>query len=309
MAKQKELEVVQHATMNYLELFLVEITSRQPHGHSDLEIGVILKGSMTLFIDHIQYHLKKGDIYIINRYQIHSLSRTDEENLILAFQAHVDFYRRLDYRLTYLRFDNNIIHSGHLHRILSEQLFSCASVYFSPDPYRELECASILLHVLHTLLRQSVCTITSEREYRAVQSSTLRINRITEYIHEHHAERISLHDIAELEHITAYHASHVIKSALGISFQDYLNSTRFEHALQLLSQTDLSILDVCMESGFSSSRYLNQMFERNLGCTAKEYAKKKLKPVLKETALPASDQQRRHSYENSAFLFQSITHL
>lgn len=85
---------------------------------------------------------------------------------------------------------------------------------------------------------------------------------ITEYIAEHHQEQISLEEIAEMEQITKYHVSHFIRKMLGISFQEYLNNIRFDHALRLLSQTDLNLLDICMESGFSSSRYLNQIKRR-----------------------------------------------
>ncbi len=130
---------------------------------------------------------------------------------------------------------------------------------------------------------------------------------ITEYIAEHHQEQISLEEIAEMEQITKYHVSHFIRKMLGISFQEYLNNIRFDHALRLLSQTDLNLLDICMESGFSSSRYLNQMFEKNFGYGAKEY-KKKIQNCrtrgLHEQAIPVTNVQKRYSFESSAFLFQ-----
>ena len=98
------------------------------------------------------------------------------------------------------------------------------------------------------------------------------------YIIEHHQEHISLDDIAALETITPCHASHFIKNMLGISFQEYLNNVRFDHALQLIHQTDLKILDICLESGLSSSYYLNQMFKKTFNCTTKNYIANKAYP-------------------------------
>ncbi len=118
---------------------------------------------------------------------------------------------------------------------------------------------------------------------------------------EHSSEKISLQDIADLEHITTYHASHFITKILGISFQDYLNNVRFEHALELIQNSDLSILDICMETGFSSSRYLNKLFEEKMGCTAREYLKTSKKPHLIDTVLPTDNIQKRYSFEQSAF--------
>ena len=74
MDEKKEFEIVTHTVMNYLELFVVEMTSRCPHGHDDLEIGILLKGALCLFMDGKEYKLREGDIYIINRFQIHSFS-------------------------------------------------------------------------------------------------------------------------------------------------------------------------------------------------------------------------------------------
>jgi len=147
-------------------------------------------------------------------------------------------------------------------------------------------------------------TTTNEREYTAAQNNVHRINRITEYIIEHHQEAISLNDIAALENITTYHVSHFMKKMLHISFQEYLNNVRFDHALQLIHQTDLSILDICLSSGISSSHYLNQMFLKTFGCTTKEYLANKSNPVHIEIAPPGTAIQTRYSYERAAHLFE-----
>jgi len=84
MSRKKELEIVQHTNMNHLEIFFVEMTARGPHGHDDLEIGVLLKGTVTLVLEQKSYILQEGDIYLINRHQVHSFARTDTDNLILA---------------------------------------------------------------------------------------------------------------------------------------------------------------------------------------------------------------------------------
>lgn len=193
--------------------------------------------------------------------------------------------------------------------LLQGGMISCADLYFSSENFRELECSSLLLHALYLLLQNCPYTVTGEREYHIAQNDSLRINRIAEYIVEHHQEPVSLEEIAAREHITACPASHFIRKILGISFQEYLNNTRFDHALRLLSQTDLSLLDICMESGFSSSRYLNRMFEKNFGCSAREYRKRNQNNKIrnpKEEALPVSNIQKRHSFEGSALLFRKF---
>lgn len=306
MDKNRETEIIQHINMNYLEIFLVEMISRGPHGHDDLEIGILLDGQMTLYIEQKQYDLHAGDIYIINRYQVHSFSNTSGRNLILAFQISTNFYRRLNHQFTFLQFDNNIIRSGHLYQHLHSTLMDCATYYFKDDPYYELKCSSLIFEALYSLVCSAHCIQTTEQEFRTAQNNSQRISRIIEYISEHYMEKLTLDDIATLEGISPYHASHFITKVLGITFQECLANIRFEHALQLINKTDLNLLDICMETGFSSSKYLNQMFEKKFGCTAKEYKKSKDKPSYIENVLPLDNLQKRHSFEQSAFLFHKL---
>ena len=304
MPDRNQIEIVSHTTMQHLEVFLVQMTERSPHGHDDLEIGLLLEGTLTLFLDQTQHTLQTGDIYLINRYQVHSFGHSESRNLILAFQIHTDLYRGISYPMTFLRFDQVVLREGALHAQLRDLLLSCARTYFGSSRFRELECTSLLLHTLFLLTESVPCTVSSEREYRMKQDNTWRINRITEYIAEHYRERISLEDIAEREHITACHASHFIRKTFGISFRAYVGTMRLEHALRLLLQTDLSLLDICMESGFSSTRYLNRMIEETFGCSAREFRALPRDPIAKENAIPLADIQQRYTYEQSAAYFR-----
>ena len=159
---------------------------------------------------------------------------------------------------------------------------------------------------MYQLLTNAHPSFTSEKEYNAAQTVSHRINRITDYIADHYSEKVTLQDIADLEHVTTYHVSHFITKVLGVSFQDYLNNVRFEHALKLMQTSDLSIIDICMETGFSSSRYLNRLFAEKMGCTAREYQKTSKKPHLIGTALPTDNIQKRYSFEQSAFIFSML---
>ena len=299
MSSAKEYEIIQHSDMKHLEVFLVEMTSRSPHSHDDLEIGMLLEGSLTLHLERETFLLQKGEIYLINRHQVHSFARTTSENLILAFQIHTEFYKNINYALEFLHFESNIIHSGRLHGIILESLRECAVCYFSSTPYHDLKCASIMLDVLFRLVQSTHCNVRTEKEFSSACRNAMRLNRMISFINEHYTGKISLRDIADLENISQYHASHFIKNALGVSFQEYLNQIRFAHALQLLQTTDLHILDICMETGFSSSRYLNQMFRKNFGCCAKEYLKAEKKPALPGASLPTGNIQKRYSIEQA----------
>lgn len=167
-----------------------------------------------------------------------------------------------------------------------------------------MKCFSLLFDALYQILTTAHCSFASGKASAAARNNTHRLNRITDYVAEHFSDPLSLQDIAAQEHVTPCHLSHFMKNMIGISLQEYLNQIRFEHALRLMDTTDLTLLDICLETGFSSTRYLNRVFQKNLGCSAKEYRQAKEKPRLTGTALPTDNIQRRSSYEQSALLLK-----
>ena len=259
--QKKEVEIIKHTHMSQIEIFVVEVTSRGPHGHDDLELGILLEGSLSLYLEQESHSLRAGDIYIINRHQVHSFAKTAETNRILVFQINTDLYRQINQSCSYLFFTNNIIRSGYLYNQLKKALLSCAQMYFSDIPFAAMKCSSLILETLFLLLNNSNYEITPKKDSASARNNALRLNRIMDYIAGHYAEKLTLSDVAKTENITEYHLSHFITKMLGVSFQEYVNQVRFEHALHLANETDLGLLDICMETGFSSTRYLNKYFE------------------------------------------------
>ncbi len=55
-----------------------------------------------------------------------------------------------------------------------------------------------------------------------------RISHIINYVYENYANRITLEDLAEKEHLSTYYLSHLIHEYMGISFQKFLCFARSE---------------------------------------------------------------------------------
>ena len=51
------------------------------HFHDDMEIVYVLSGSIILKSGYYTYTLKQGDMFILNDRDMHSLERTDEDNM------------------------------------------------------------------------------------------------------------------------------------------------------------------------------------------------------------------------------------
>ena len=82
----REYEIVSSPQFRYLNIFLVRMLSRTTHIHTEIELGVILDGSVLLKNSTDSWDLQKGDIYLINSLEPHEFVSKSNGVLILSIQ-------------------------------------------------------------------------------------------------------------------------------------------------------------------------------------------------------------------------------
>lgn len=90
------------------------------------------------------------------------------------------------------------------------------------------------------------------------------------YCMQNYTEPLTLDMLAKDLHLNKYYISHIFKERLKISFPDFVNGLRVEHACELLSK-ECSITEVAFASGFSSIRTFNRAFVQRMGKNPTEY--------------------------------------
>ena len=63
-----------------------------------------------------------------------------------------------------------------------------------------------------------------------------------------------------MENLDMSYLSHFIKNKLGITFREYVNRLRLERAADLVANTRMRMIDICIDCGYSDYRYLNKAF-------------------------------------------------
>ena len=94
-----------------------------------------------------------------------------------------------------------------------------------------------------------------------------RIQQVLFYIQENYNGEISLAEAASRLYVSESHLSRAFKQETGINFMQYVMKMRLEHAVEELKQTDLSILQIANDSGFSSLAMFNKAFKEHFGET------------------------------------------
>lgn len=97
------------------------------------------------------------------------------------------------------------------------------------------------------------------------------IKNAIHYISQNFSENITLDDAAACVHLNPSYFSTLFKQSTGSSFKEYLNMVRIEESKRLLSNTDYSIIDIAVSSGFEDQSYFSKVFKKYTGMTPKQY--------------------------------------
>ena len=94
-----------------------------------------------------------------------------------------------------------------------------------------------------------------------------------DYICEHFSEPITLRDIAATAGLCRTYYCSVFKELNGMTPWDYVNIKRIEHAMHLLRESDNTILNIALQSGFNNTANFNRIFKKTTGLTPMNYRK------------------------------------
>ena len=103
-------------------------------------------------------------------------------------------------------------------------------------------------------------------------AATLAVDRALSYIENHFDQhQLNRAEVARHARVSESHLSRLIRQRTGQSFSELLNRHRIERSAQLLLRTDLPLLTIALEVGFSDQSYFGRVFRKRYGLTPDQY--------------------------------------
>jgi two-component system response regulator YesN len=103
------------------------------------------------------------------------------------------------------------------------------------------------------------------------ESSSSLIDKAKVYIEKQFHKDISLDEVSKELNISPYYFSKLFKEETGENFIEYLTNLRICEAKKLLSQSEMSMKEICGRIGYSDPNYFSRIFKKSLGVTPTEY--------------------------------------
>ncbi|MDD6484791.1 MAG: AraC family transcriptional regulator [Clostridiales bacterium] len=126
-------------------------------------------------------------------------------------------------------------------------------------PFYEQSCQGIFISMLSAIARKNSYSISGN-----VQRNKLMFD-ICNIMHEHYAENISIDRYAKMASLSSSRFIHAFTETIGISPKQYLLQIKFERAIELLSNTDLSVAQISELVGISDGNYFSRIFKKHTG--------------------------------------------
>ena len=107
------------------------------------------------------------------------------------------------------------------------------------------------------------------------QEEETTIYRSKDYISNHYMDHNrSVKSVSENVFLSVSYLCTYFKSETGVTLNQYITDYRIRKALNLLSSTNMKIIDVSSAVGYKDSNYFAKLFKKQTGMSPKEYKKK-----------------------------------
>jgi two-component system response regulator YesN len=139
--------------------------------------------------------------------------------------------------------------------------------------YSYLEAFDSIHEVKKWLIKKAI-KINSYIKRERINSSMLLIEKAKQYISENYSDYdISVEKLCSELHVSPTYFSTMFKKETGMSFVNYLTTTRLEEAIKLLNTTDDKTYIIAEKVGYPEANYFSYVFKKQFGVSPSKYRK------------------------------------
>ena len=243
------------------------------HSHPEFEYHFVMSGNATIKFDDTEIFISENNAILICPDTFHKFSKTDKETSILSLSFDVkknkygiDYYNKIQPKLTknnYILLKNNPLITDLIHTIISTIYSKNLFVLEEMRARITLLFTDIFFNLSDSegYIKQQLIT----------QEYDTRTYIIEEYFNEHYMEKISLKDLSERLYLSEQQTNRMVQKIYGEHFNQRLIKVRIKSAMELLLESQKTIIEISELVGYDSYVGFYQAFKKTTGISPEEW--------------------------------------
>jgi len=256
----------------------------QWHFHPEIELIYIHKGRGTRFIGNDVHRFEPGEMFLFGSNLAH-MWRCDPEYFVegsrlkadvTVIYFHHDFLGDKFFNVPELKSIEPLLEKAKQGiKITGSTKIQVKELIGKLPEAKGLERIITLLTILEKI------ATSKERQYinpiyhplKIEKSEASRLNKIFQHISDHFQKKITLSEIASIANLSPKAFCRYFKSKTRKTLYDFLLEVRVAHACNLLLEKDMTVYEVCYDSGFNNLSNFNRYFKKIMNKTPLEFKK------------------------------------
>ncbi|WP_240416830.1 AraC family transcriptional regulator [Paenibacillus periandrae] len=251
------------------------------HRHDFLEFSYVIEGRGFEIINGVQHPMEPGTFTLVMPYQFHSIHSEPEHPLRLYncnFGIHlynsseqlpgsVETFGEREL-LPYVQ-----VPAGEQEKF-QEILKELYEEYHDEQIWRHALIKVKLTEILVRFdrLRRSAQLMDTVNEVIKTEGrergrSSGDIWKAIQFVHEHYREDLTLSGLAQRFGFSVPYLSELFKKTIGQNFVSFVHEVRIRQACGLLIATEMTVLDIALETGYGSYNTFTRIFKESKGVT------------------------------------------
>ena len=268
----------------YIGIFQDNLEKCTWHYHNTFELSFITEGTGKRIVGDSMEEFQPGDLVFIGRNLPH-VWIPDKEQRVFSNRA---------LEMVFLQFSNEVLGSPMLNlpefryiaqallysergvQIVGQTLNQVSELMLQLPYLKSFDRMIYFLRIMDLIGRSDSLVHLASKDYLNTRftSGNKRIATLHEFLMCNYRDEIDLGQLAALVNMAEGSLCRFFKQNMGMTLFEYLNKIKVEFACKLLRDPDLSILEVCLDSGFNNLSHFNKQFLKFTRTTPKDFRKR-----------------------------------
>ena len=254
------------------------------HSHEFFEIVYVKHGNCINYINGETVTLNEGDFCFHSPGTVHALLVFSDDdiayNIVIRHSTFAQYFLGLFSEADILSqfFAHVIYHSDEFPYLIFHAgadmeldgiIEKAEGIYSSEGRFKKQLLNAILAEFFAMLLRNHEKDVYVPTTSKQVDDNLVFI---LHYMEEHFAS-VTLKELSDFFGYSERQLQRIIKKATGKTFMENIQLHRIKQAENLLQKSDLSVEQIALEVGYSSTNNFRRIFQKITGCMPNEYRK------------------------------------